>query len=66
MPRTKRKDVIAAIRAAGYHHDKERGLILYVENRISLPVYQREFNAGAEMSQNGVPCTCVKCKEAGR
>jgi len=61
MPRVRRKDVLAAIRVAGYHGDKEVGLSLYIENRVSLQVYRREFNSGAEMRQSGLPCTCFQC-----
>jgi hypothetical protein len=63
MPRLKRKDMLAAIRVAGYHGDKERALLLYVENRVSLQVYRREFNVGAALRQNGVPCSCYACKK---
>jgi hypothetical protein len=63
MPRVKRKDVLAAIRIAGYHGDKERGLSLYIENRVSLHVYRREFNNGAEMRENGAPCACFRCAQ---
>ncbi len=63
MPRLKRKDMLAAIRIAGYHGDSERALLLYVENRISLQVYRREFNAGIAMRQNGVACNCRQCRK---
>lgn len=63
MPRMKRKDVLTAIRMAGYHGDKERGILLYVKNWVSLRVYGREFDAGAAMRQNGVPCDCFECQK---
>ena len=63
MPRMKRKDMLTAIRVAGYHGDKQRALLLYVENRVSLQVYRREFNMGAAMRQNGLPCNCFECKK---
>lgn len=62
MPRKKRKDVLTAIRVAGYHGDKERGILLYLKNWVSLPVYGREYDAGAEMRQKGVPCDCDECQ----
>jgi hypothetical protein len=62
MPRLKRKDMLAAIRIAGYHGDQERGILLFVENRVSLQVYRREFNAGVAMRQNGIPCCCFACR----
>jgi hypothetical protein len=65
MPRVRRKDVLAAIRIAGYHGDKEGGLTLYIENRVSLQVYRREFNSGAEMRQTGLPCSCFQCARPG-
>ena len=64
MPRMKRKDVLTAIRVAGYHGDKERGIFLYLKNWVSLPVYGREFEAGVAMRQGGVPCDCPECREA--
>ena len=64
MTRVRHKDVLAAIRAAGYHGDKERGFVLYLENWVSLRSFQREFALGAEMRQNGVPCTCLECEES--
>ena len=62
MPRMKRKDVLTAIRAAGYHGDKERAMLLYVKNWVSLAVYGREFDTGAAMRQNGIPCECSECR----
>jgi len=63
MPRMKRKDVLNAIRVAGYHGDRERGILLYLKNWISLPVYGREFDAGVAMRHNGVPCDCPECQK---
>lgn len=62
MRRIKRKDLLTAIRIAGYHGDKERGILLYVKNWVSLQAYGREFDAGAAMRQNGVPCECFECR----
>ena len=66
MPRLKRKDMLAAIRVAGYHGDKERGILLYVKNRISLQVYRREFGEGAAMRQSGIPCNCSECRKSAQ
>lgn len=66
MPRMKHKDVLTAIRAAGYHGDKEGGRILYIKNWVSLTAYRREFDMGAAMRQNGIPCDCVQCKKDER
>jgi hypothetical protein len=63
MPRMKRKDVLTAIRTAGYHGDKERAVLLYVKNWVSLTVYGREFDIGAAMRQNGIPCDCSECRK---
>jgi hypothetical protein len=63
MPRMKHKDVLTAIRAAGYHDDKERGILLYIKNWVSLRKYSREFEAGAEMRLNGATCDCVECRK---
>ena len=63
MPRMHRKDVLSAIRLAGYHGDTQQGLDLYIKNRVSLEVYRGEFRSGEEMRQNGVPCTCSRCKK---
>jgi len=62
MPRMKHKDVLTAIRAAGYHGDKERGRLLYIKNWVSLMAYRREFDLGAAMRQNGVTCDCAQCR----
>ena len=64
MRRMKRKDVLTAIRAAGYHGDRERGILLYIKNWVSLQAYGREFDAGAEMRQNGEPCDCFECRKS--
>ena len=63
MIRMKRKDVLTAIRAAGYHGDRERAMLLYVKNWVSFRVYAREFEAGVAMRHNGVPCDCFECKK---
>jgi hypothetical protein len=60
--RMKRRDVLAAIRQAGYHGDRERAILLYVQNWVSLHAYAREYDAGAAMRQSGVPCECFRCK----
>lgn len=62
MARFRRKDVLMAIRVAGYHGDQKSGILLYVHNWVSLETYSREFNAGVEMRQMGVPCDCFKCR----
>ena len=64
MPRMKRKEVLAAIRIAGYHGDKERGILVYLKNWVSLPVYGREFENGEAMRRNGIPCDCSECTKA--
>ena len=56
MPRMKRKDALGAIRMAGYRGDKEQAVLLYVSNRESLEGLKREFEMGAAMRRNGVPC----------
>ena len=63
MPRMKRKDVLAAIRAAGYHGDKDLAILLYLKNWVSLRAFGREFDAGVTMRQNGVPCDCAVCRK---
>ena len=63
MARIKRKDVLSAIRVAGYHGQYEKGELLYIKNWISLQAYKREFDAGAAMRQNGVPCDCLECRK---
>ncbi len=63
MRRMKRKEVLAAILDAGYHGDRERGILLYVKNWVSLQVYGREFAAGAAMRQQGLPCDCFECRK---
>ena len=62
MPRMKRKDALRAIRAAGYHGDRELGMHLYLKNWISLSAFDREFETGAAMRRSGVPCDCPNCR----
>jgi len=66
MPRMKHKDVLTAIRAAGYHDDKERGILLYIKNWVSLRKYSREFEAGAEMRLNGPRAIALNAGKARR
>jgi hypothetical protein len=66
MPRTKRKDVLKAIRLAGYHGDKELATRLYVKNWVSLEAFAREFDIGAAMRESGMPCDCFECGKADR
>jgi hypothetical protein len=63
MPRIKRKDVLKAIRIAGYHGDEEQGILLYVKNWVSREVYRREFEAGAALREQVAPCDCPDCTE---
>ena len=63
MPRMKRKDVLTAIRAAGYHGDLERATLLYVKNWVSLEAFSREFDLGSTMRQSGMPCECSECRK---
>lgn len=61
MVRMKRKEVLTAIRAAGYRGDIERAMRLYVRNWVSFRVYRQEFEAGVAMRQRGVPFDCLEC-----
>jgi hypothetical protein len=61
MARMKHKEVLTAIRAAGYHGDIERAMLLYVRNWVSFLVYGREFETGVAMRRNGIPCDCLEC-----
>lgn len=58
----KRKDLIAAIRFAGYHNDIKTGTRLFIEYRIARAVYDEAFNAGRAAKANGVGCSCINCK----
>lgn len=62
MARMKRKDVLAAIRAAGYHGNQDLGIFLYLNNWVSLGVYRREFENGAALRRTGLPCDCLECQ----
>jgi hypothetical protein len=64
MARMKHKDVLTAIRVAGYHGDIERAMHLYVKNWVGYRAYGREFEAGMAMRRNGVPCDCVECRKS--
>lgn len=61
MPRMKRKDVLKAIRVAGFHGDRELAIRLYVKNWVSLEAFAREFDIGAAMRESGMPCDCFMC-----
>ena len=61
MARIRHKDVLAAIRVAGYHGDQELGMLLYLKNWVSLSTYRREFEAGAALRRSGSPCDCSLC-----
>jgi hypothetical protein len=61
MVRMKRKEALAAIRAAGYRGDIERAMLLYVRNWVSFRIYRQEFEMGVAMRQNGVPYDCLEC-----
>lgn len=58
-----RKHLLTSIRVAGYHNDTEAGTRLFIENRVSRPVYNREFLKGKEMKSNGVKCSCSDCNQ---
>ena len=62
MARRKRKDVLAAIRAAGYHDNQDLGIFLYLNNWVSLTSFRREFETGVALRRGGVPCDCSDCK----
>ena len=64
MARMKHKEVLTAIRAAGYHGDIERAMHLYVKNWVGFRAYGREFEAGVAMRRNGVPCDCFECSKS--
>lgn len=66
MARMKRKEVLTAIRAAGYRGDIERAMLLYVRNWVSFRVYRQEFETGVAMRQNGVPYDCLECSRGER
>ncbi len=59
MPRS---ILLALIREAGYHGDTKRGTRLYCENRVSMPAYQKAYQEGVRMKENGVACTCTECR----
>jgi hypothetical protein len=61
----KRNEVLTAIRAAGYHGNMERAMLLYLKNWVSFRAYSREVEAGVAMRQNGVPCDCLECRKGG-
>jgi hypothetical protein len=64
MHRLKRKDALVLLRVAGYHSDSKTFTRLYVENRVSKPAANAEWDRGAAMRAAGVPCTCPTCREA--
>lgn len=56
-----RKDALAHITIAGYHSDQRAALRFYTENRVSFEAYSKAFARGAELKQQGTPCTCYQC-----
>jgi hypothetical protein len=57
----KRADALALISYAGYHNDSARMIRLYVENKISYPIAQKQFKEGVKMKANGIKCGCNLC-----
>ena len=64
MARIKRKYVLAAIRAAGYHGDHELARLLYIKNWVSFSAYKRAFETGAAVRRSGVRFDCSECGAA--
>lgn len=61
----KRKQLLAAIRAAGYHDEKEKAMALFFgAKRLSHRVYERQLRYGMYARENNLPCFCSKCKES--
>ena len=57
-----RKELLEAIKVAGYHGDHEEAARLYVENRISRETFDKLLFIGQKMRASGVPCSCSECK----
>lgn len=62
--RTKRADIIAHMRIAGYHADQKSWLRLFVDNRIGRAVADEAYRKGTAQKLAGVPCHCHQCSEA--
>jgi hypothetical protein len=62
MTTIKRKDALAAVRAAGWHGDGKAGLMAWVSARMSHATYAREYLAGSVARENGEPCQCATCQ----
>ena len=61
---TKREQILVNLRVAGYHGDSFTFVRLYVENRISRPVADAAYRAGAAQKAGGMRCSCYACGKA--
>jgi hypothetical protein len=56
-----RKQILEAIKVAGYHNDDKAFLRLYTENHISYTAAQEARTKGIRARQQGVRCSCYAC-----
>lgn len=61
---SKREKALAICRGAGYHGDQKAFTRAYIENKLSYSVAMEAYNAGIKAKENGMPCSCAKCKGA--
>lgn len=56
-----RKQLIGAIRYAGYHDDYRTGVRPLVEQRVSKVAYDKAFAEGRAAKRRGIGCNCTEC-----
>lgn len=60
----KRNDIIAALRFAGYHTDKQTFTRIIIENHISVACAEKAYASGVKLKSEGAKCLCRDCMKA--
>lgn len=64
---TRRDQLLAIIRVAGYHNDSRTAIRVHVENRsIGRAAYLAAWGEGMAQRERGMPCACPQCKREAR
>ena len=58
---SKRENGLKWIRLHGYHDERASGLRVWLEHRISRAEFDRAWNEGRKLKEEGAPCTCSRC-----
>jgi len=58
---TKRANVLAKLRMAGYHNDYNAFIRTYVGGRVAKQIADAEFQKGRKLKESGMKCNCDEC-----